>query len=195
MSVRACSAAALYRAPAASRRLVGTGEGVACVLGGVEHLTGGPAASHRGRRRARRRRWRCGPRRRRRCSAEGRLRGGLVAGGEESDGEESGDGESRRSERRRVSAGGAAGVRSRATKWLRTGNSGRVLTVYFCTNRVGTLPLKGPRGPRRCVRRGNPLQPPGDQATGTPVRRGPPGSYQQGARQSGARHRPPPPKR
>ena len=58
-----------------------------------------------------------------------------------------------------------------------------------------TLPLKGPRGPRRCVRRGNPLQPPGDQATGTPVRRGPPGSYQQGARQSGARHRPPPPKR
>ena len=30
-------------------------------------------------------------------------------------------------------------ARSRATKWLRTGGSGRVLTVYFCTNRVGTL--------------------------------------------------------
>ena len=46
-----------------------------------------------------------------------------------------------------------SGARSRATKWLRTGGSGRVLTVYFCTIRVGTLGGRC-RGPDRGATRG-----------------------------------------
>ena len=47
-----------------------------------------------------------------------------------------------------------AGARSRATKWLRTQGSGRVLTVYFCTNGVGTLYRKIPVLPPNSASRG-----------------------------------------